>query len=129
MPTFTGTTGNDTFTGGSGADTIDGLAGNDVLHGGAGNDQIDGGSGQDQTFGDDGDDLLIVSAAPVGGEIYDGGADIDTLRFLTSAGTLVITATDPLSPVTRRIRSPTERFECALSESRWRWAKRSAARS
>src|SRR5688572_10313791 len=93
MPNFTGTDGNDTFTGTSDAEIINGAGGNDVLNGGDGNDTIDGGAGLDQTFGDGGDDTLVISVAPLGGEVYNGGAGTDTLRFLTSAASLTTNAT------------------------------------
>ena len=92
MPTYNGTDGNDTYTGSSDADIINGGLGDDILNGGAGDDEIDGGPGQDQTFGDAGNDILIVSAAPVAGEIYNGGADTDTLRVMTTAGNAVTTS-------------------------------------
>jgi Ca2+-binding RTX toxin-like protein len=95
MPTYNGTDGNDDYTGTVDADIINGGLGNDILHGGDGNDTIDGGPGTDQSYGDAGNDLLIISSAPVVGEIYDGGADTDTLRFMTTAGNLVTTSNGP----------------------------------
>jgi Ca2+-binding RTX toxin-like protein len=67
----------------SGNDTIDGGSGNDVLHGMGGNDVITGGLGVDRVTGGSGDDRFVHNSAAENGvgEIYDGGAGKDTLKF------------------------------------------------
>ncbi|HEX8216631.1 MAG TPA: calcium-binding protein, partial [Allosphingosinicella sp.] len=87
MPTFTGTSGDDTIQGTSSADMIDGLAGNDTLRGGGGADTIHGGEGEDLLVGNmqndhldggDGNDLLV----PLGGaDFVDGGDGQDSIVF------------------------------------------------
>jgi Ca2+-binding RTX toxin-like protein len=63
MPTYNGTTGNDTINGGSGDDLIYGLAGSDSLIGQQGNDTIYGGGGSDSIGGWAGNDTLIHHGA------------------------------------------------------------------
>lgn len=64
------------------ANSLDGGAGDDRLLGARGNDTLVGGRGKDTlSGGDDADDLVIAHALDlVAGEIYDGGAGLDTLR-------------------------------------------------
>jgi Ca2+-binding RTX toxin-like protein len=66
--------GDNSLTGGTGGDILRGLGGNDILTGGAGLDRL---------FGGDGNDTLVIAAASdlVAGEVYQGGAGTDTLRF------------------------------------------------
>jgi serralysin len=83
-----GNGGDDLIIGGAGNDTISGGAGNDQLRGGAGNDIFDGGSGQELFYGEDGNDTLrIVNGWNGGyGEVFIGGAGIDTFDFTGTAG-------------------------------------------
>ena len=78
---------NDVIDGGKGDDEIHGDAGDDLVIAGKGDDLIDGGAGDDRIFAGQGDDVVVHVAADShdGIDIYDGGADIDTLRLeLTS---------------------------------------------
>lgn len=81
-----GTTGSDVLNGTTGDDILNGLAGNDELRGNSGADILNGGAGQDKLYGEAGNDTLKVADVPVNGEIYDGGADVDTLELTTSGG-------------------------------------------
>lgn len=73
--------GNDVLYGGTSYDSLSGGAGDDALFGGGSADQLYGGAGRDELHGGDGDDGLEVGLVTdlVAGEIYDGGAGIDTL--------------------------------------------------
>ena len=96
--------------GGSGADSIVGSTGNDDLHGGAGNDSISGGTGADSICGGLGDDLLLggvgedyfnekdtadsvyadtLNIAGSGGDLINGGADLDKGDFARAAAMTV----------------------------------------
>ncbi len=71
---------------GSGNDSLTGGVNGDVLSGAEGNDELVGGGGADRLAGGDGDDVLVVNAGDVAsGEVYDGGANSDTLRITASA--------------------------------------------
>ncbi len=73
-------------TGAGGADTITGDSGDNVLRGGTGDDRIIGEDGLDKLYGGSGDDTLLASSDSSGiddGEVYDGGAGIDTLDLST----------------------------------------------
>ncbi len=74
---------NDNLTGDGSANRIDGYLGNDTIYGNGGNDQLFGGQGVDMISGGDGDDVFVISSISeiVAGEIYDGGAGYDILRF------------------------------------------------
>lgn len=77
-----GEAGNDTLLGGNGDDLLDGGDGDDLLDGGAGSDTLrGGGAGVDIQRGGAGDDAIVVDRASdiLAGEVYDGGADDDTL--------------------------------------------------
>lgn len=96
--------GSDTLTGSAEANLLDGGDGNDILLGGdgadslvggAGNDTLDGSDGtntyladNDTLRGGDGDDLLLYTQGGTGvtGNIFDGGADTDTLRIDPAVG-------------------------------------------
>jgi Ca2+-binding RTX toxin-like protein len=52
----------------------------DVLNGTADDDTINGFGSSDTLSGLDGNDLMVASIGGVG-EVFDGGADIDTLTF------------------------------------------------
>lgn len=81
----------------TGDDTIDGLSGNDVIFGDNGSDTISGSDGNDTIFGGQGADILsggvgndtfrILQISDIDGlaETIDGGNDIDTIDFQTSA--------------------------------------------
>lgn len=95
--------------GGDGADELNGYLGNDKLYGGDGDDILSDGDsfaatshGADQLYGEDGDDLIYANYADVG-DIYDGGADVDTLNLSADAsyfsGSNAIDLRGPLSDV------------------------------
>ena len=66
-----GGAGNDQIKGGAGNETLAGAAGDDILCGEAGSDVLEGGAGRDHLVGSlDGAD-----------DVYDGGADDDTLDY------------------------------------------------
>ena len=102
----TGSDGSDRIDGGVGQDSLTGAAGNDTLlggddndslQGGAGGDLIDGGVGLDTLLGGLGNDTLRVSfTSDISGlaEVFDGGADNDTLDFQSAfaGGAVNITA-------------------------------------
>ena len=91
----TGNTLANILTGNSGNNTLSGLAGNDQLIGGDGNDTLLGGDGRDTVQGGAGDDVVLLASAAqfATGELIDGGADTDTLRYTgTVAATLMLTA-------------------------------------
>ncbi len=93
--TSTGSGFNDQLLGFEGNDTLIGNAGNDQLIGGDGNDTLVGGAGRDTVQGGAGDDVvrLASTAQFAAGELIDGGADTDTLRYTgTVAATLMLTA-------------------------------------
>src|SRR5438270_5940205 len=78
MPTYSGTSGNDTYIVGDnqdwtiyglgGDDHLTGGGGNDTLDGGAGNDVLSGGAGHDVLTGGTGADIFIDSAANLNGD-------------------------------------------------------------
>ena len=92
--TLTGTGEEDTLIGLAGNDILNGLGGNDFLDGGAGADLISAGAGNDTIFGDAGNDLLsgeggsdlFLYAIGDGADSVDGGADVDTLSIIGTAG-------------------------------------------
>ncbi len=72
-----------------GIENIHGTSYNDTLRGDDNANRLFGlGQGNDQLFGEGGDDLLIMNfVGPAAGvQTYDGGAGIDTLRFITGGG-------------------------------------------
>lgn len=77
--------GNDILVGGLGNDTLSGGDDNDILNGGVGRDTVQGGAGEDLV-------LLASTAELAAGELIDGGADSDALRYTgTTAATLTLT--------------------------------------
>lgn len=84
---LSGSIANDILIGDAGNDILTGLAGDDRLQGGDGADILDGGTGWDQLLGEAGDDILLLDPS-VGGGLFDGGADNDTLS-LTGSGQLL----------------------------------------
>jgi Ca2+-binding RTX toxin-like protein len=73
---------NDMVIGNYASDTVYGGGGNDTLQGGAGDDLLSGGMGWDIVYGETGNDVLVLGEGELsGGEIFDGGADTDTLRY------------------------------------------------
>jgi Ca2+-binding RTX toxin-like protein len=114
--TLLGGAGNDSMTAGGGADRLLGDADDDLLAGGAGADHLDGGTGHDvltdhtqqadaaggllggayaatdadTLLGGEGMDIVFASG---GGDLVDGGADIDNLLmdFTGALGALVFT--------------------------------------
>ena len=103
--TFFGGAGNDTITingpnantlnGGAGNDILNGGAGADTLNGGAGNDTLNGGAGDDTLNGGDGNDVFLIGAPAEhgAGEVIDGGAGTDVIRFTsTTAGQTLVVA-------------------------------------
>lgn len=95
---YTSTDGDDLWIGGSFSETISGGEGNDTLGGEGGDDYITGDGGNDLLVDNDGRDTLeggtgddrftvnLSGIVPGQNDIYDGGADIDTLRVLPEAG-------------------------------------------
>ena len=82
------------LSGNSGRNGLFGGAGSDRLDGGNHNDRLNGGSGADRLRGE-GDDLILLDSAAdfAAGEIIDGGAGSNELRYLgTTAATLTLTA-------------------------------------
>ena len=77
MPTFNGTTGNDTIDGSVDPDDIYGDEGEDQLYGHGGDDEIYGEEGDDALYGGQGDDTLEGGA---GEDTLFGGADNDSLE-------------------------------------------------
>jgi Ca2+-binding RTX toxin-like protein len=72
--------------GGGGNDRLFGLDQGDQLKGNTGDDYLDGGAANDDLRGGDGNDILVGGAGSVSlGDYLDGGADIDTASFKTSA--------------------------------------------
>jgi Ca2+-binding RTX toxin-like protein len=80
-PLVVGGNGNDVITANAEGNGLYGGSGNDMLNGAAGNDFLDGGAGLDIVHGGAGDDKIAIQYGfdIAAGEIYDGGADIDTL--------------------------------------------------
>ena len=78
---LTATFNNIDLTGNSGANILTGNGGINGLDGGIGNDTLIGGVGNDSLSGGDGNDVFIVNGTAdiSAGEVYDGGADFDTL--------------------------------------------------
>jgi Ca2+-binding RTX toxin-like protein len=72
--------GNDTLMGGSGSDNLSGDSGGDTLIGGDGNDTVKGGDGTD----------LIVGGDGAGDDSYDGGAGVDTVKYLSAEAAIQI---------------------------------------
>ena len=70
MPSYNGTTGNDTLRGSAGDDNISGLSGNDTLQGLGGADWLVGGDGDDLLLGGEGTDIISGGA---GDDILWGG--------------------------------------------------------
>jgi Ca2+-binding RTX toxin-like protein len=91
--TLTGT-GSINGTGNALDNVLIGNSGNNILTGGDGNDTLNGGLGADNVQGGNGDDLVLLASVTefAAGEMIDGGADTDTLRFTSAvAGTLTLT--------------------------------------
>ena len=81
-------------TGSAGDNIIIGSNGNDIIDGGAGNDTITGGAGADNLQGGADNDLFLLASVTefAAGEIINGGADTDTLRYTgNAAATLTLT--------------------------------------
>ncbi|OLP62356.1 hypothetical protein BJF93_23665 [Xaviernesmea oryzae] len=87
-----GTTGNDDLHGTDGNDFLDGGAGNDRLDGGAGDDILYGGDGDDVVLGGAGNDTLIAGHGR-GNDVYDGGADTDTITYMSTTQGVVVDLT------------------------------------
>lgn len=87
--------------------TLVGGAGNDTLTGGAGMDIITGGAGVDSLTGGDGDDVFLIDARarvkPLppphhgDGEVIQGGAGVDTIRFISTASLDLLTVSSDVS--------------------------------
>lgn len=86
--TVNGESGSDVLSGGNGNDVIVGGSGSDIISGDNGADTLDGSSGNDLVSGGAGNDVLVyrLSENATAADLYDGGAQFDTLRLeLTSA--------------------------------------------
>lgn len=81
--------GNDTLRGGDGNDRVLGQAGADRLDGGKGNDFLAGGASSDNVQGSAGDDV-VAGDLDQADDVYDGGADSDTLDYSSSRTSLRI---------------------------------------
>jgi Ca2+-binding RTX toxin-like protein len=81
--------GEDIISGAAGDDQMAGQDGNDVVNGDAGDDFVNGDAGNDQVSGGPGRDALeLTNPNPsdvVGADVYDGGAGLDQIFFMTSA--------------------------------------------
>ncbi len=95
VDTITGAAYRDVLNAGNGADTLYGLQGDDILNGEAdndilyGGDSIDilrGGAGLDQMYGEGGNDTFVTNSTEhVAGDLYDGGADTDSINVESGA--------------------------------------------
>ena len=102
-----GGAGNDHLFGDSGDDRLFGGDGDDVLFGNAGADHLHGGDGDDLMFGGDGDDVMadgvgrdeafggmgndrVVAALDADNDVYDGGANSDTLDYSQAEAGLLV---------------------------------------
>ncbi len=82
------------LTGNDGDNILTGKGGRDQLTGGDGNDTLVGGGGRDTVQGGAGDDLVLLASVAefAAGEVIDGGAGTDTLRYTGNlAATLTLT--------------------------------------
>jgi Ca2+-binding RTX toxin-like protein len=94
MADFSGGSAGETYVGTAGPDTIAGNGGGDTLRGGDGNDIISGGAGWDSVYGEGGDDTLAVADGDIQpGDLFDGGADSDTLSYTGTLGIQLHNAT------------------------------------
>ena len=82
-----GGSGNDNITGSDFADDLRGNSGNDTLNGGDGNDILTGGAGTDQLYGGNGDDTFVISGSNDTSDLFDGGANTDTI-VVTGTGSV-----------------------------------------
>ncbi|MEI6029803.1 MAG: cadherin-like domain-containing protein [Synechococcaceae cyanobacterium ELA739] len=85
----TGNAGNNIMIGNDGANTLTGLNGNDTLVGGAGADILYSGNGNDTVNGGTGNDL-IIGGDGAGDDTYDGGDDIDTVRYMSATQNIAV---------------------------------------
>jgi len=93
--------GNDTVDGGSKNDQIEGDAGNDTLSGHDGNDTLtdfSGGAsanGDDEFYGGNGNDFLdggsMTDGSGAGGDVLNGGPDVDTVSYAKRTQPLTVT--------------------------------------
>jgi Ca2+-binding RTX toxin-like protein len=88
-----------TITGTAGDDSILGTAGDDVIAAGAGNDRVISlggndiaclGVGKDFFLGGDGLDRVVAEAAPDGADVFQGGADHDTVDYSARTGAVKV---------------------------------------
>jgi serralysin len=84
-----GGSGNDTLRGSNFADDLRGGSGNDTLYGNSGDDILTGGSGTDRLYASNGDDTLAISGSNDTSDIFDGGADTDTI-VVTGTGSVTL---------------------------------------
>lgn len=76
MPSYNGTSGNDSISGSTSADSINGMAGNDTVRASGGNDTVYGGAGDDDLYGQNENDLIYGQD---GSDWMVGGENNDTL--------------------------------------------------
>ncbi|MEO0821866.1 MAG: calcium-binding protein [Pseudomonadota bacterium] len=74
-----GTEGDDVISGTDDANVISGLGGVDSLFGNGGDDELVANKGNDFVFGGDGNDLIVWNNGD-GSDLFDGGADDDTVQ-------------------------------------------------
>jgi Ca2+-binding RTX toxin-like protein len=87
--------GDDLISGDAGYDELHGGTGNDKLFGGANIDRLYGGTGRDSVYGGSSDDVIPVrEGEDVAGELYDGGADTDTIVMTWSDTSYVLDLRD-----------------------------------
>ncbi|MDX2103556.1 MAG: DUF4347 domain-containing protein [Alphaproteobacteria bacterium] len=77
----------ESLVGSSAADTLDCASGNDTLLGGAGGDSLRGGLNVDSVMGEAGNDTIGVQLGDTAfSEVWNGGADTDTLQLMGAGG-------------------------------------------
>jgi Ca2+-binding RTX toxin-like protein len=88
-------------TGNALANVITGNSGINILMGNAGNDTLIGGAGDDILNGGDGNDVMLIGkAADHGvGEVIDGGAGADVIRFTSSTDGETLTLNNQVTAV------------------------------
>ena len=92
--TINGGPGRDTLYGGPDPDRVAGDGGNDLVSGAGGNDVLTGGDGNDDVRGDLGGDTLFEGPAPSGGDLLQGGGDVDTVSYAGRSARVLVSIDD-----------------------------------